>query len=158
MNDPYALPNFTLVATIVVFGAAAAIVCATLAVLALLAFNRRRAWVLPAGLAAGAAAVAFSVYTWGALHLAMDETQAGEMCMSAVPTEHAGHVSGYETTFVPLHFRCELRDGRKYATAVPDHVNPLAFSAAALSIACTGLAALMRRHAATSSSSTGAST
>jgi hypothetical protein len=144
VNDPYALPSFLVVTAVVVLGCAATILLLSLMVVAFSTVTRRRRWLLPAGLACAAGAAAIGGYVWGALHLTMDETQATELCRSAVPAEQAGHVAGYETTFIPLQFGCRLPDGQVVPTAVPDDVNGFVFGAAALAFAGAVTARSMR--------------
>lgn len=83
-------------------------------------------------------AAALSVYTWGALHLVLDETAASDAChqvvRAAAGRNAEADISAYRTTYVPLGFGCQVRGRGTFEAAVPAYVNPTAFGLAALGV------------------------
>ncbi|MER5874469.1 MULTISPECIES: hypothetical protein [unclassified Streptomyces] len=69
-------------------------------------------------------AAALGVYTWGLLHLFfLDESGQSRACASAIG---ARRLTGYEPSFVPLHFGCRTSGGHTVEAVVPGWVNPVA--------------------------------
>lgn len=139
-SDPWALPN-PVVMLLVLLAALVAVPALGGYGVAVLVRARRRERVLR-GLAALAGATTVAVYAFGVLTMFQDETAADEACKRAVPPTLAGHVSGYETSFVPLRFGCHVEGAGTWDIWVPGWVNP---AVAALLVVTVVTVALARR-------------
>jgi hypothetical protein len=91
--------------------------------------RRRRERVLR-GLASVAAAATIAVYTWGVLSMFQDESSATIGCQRVAGAAHVDDVSGYETSFIPLHFGCRVDGVGTIEGFVPGFVNPTALTLA----------------------------
>ncbi|GAA2570461.1 MULTISPECIES: hypothetical protein [Streptomyces] len=79
---------------------------------------------------------AVGMYTWGLLHLFFfDDHAQAKACATAV----GGRVTGYEPTFVPLHFGCRTGDGRVTEAVVPSYLNPATLLLGICALVLTGL-------------------
>lgn len=85
-------------------------------------------------------AAALGVYTWGSLHLLMDESQADENCKTAVGRALSGDVAGYDVSFIPLRFGCRVDGVGTFEAVVPGHVNPTVLGLVLLTALLAGLA------------------
>lgn len=66
-----------------------------------------------------------AAYVWGLLYIVQDESSGALACQSAVGPQYAEHVSGYEVSFFPLHFGCQVDGVGTFEGAVPGYINPL---------------------------------
>jgi len=109
-----------------------------------LAGLRRRHRDRPGGflqaLATVSGAAALGVYTWGIVHLLMDETQADANCKAAVGRALASDVAGYDVSFLPLRFGCRVDGVGTFEAVVPTHVNPTVLGLVLLTALLAGLA------------------
>jgi hypothetical protein len=137
---PWAMPH-----PVVLLGIAVAGLAGTpIAVWRGLAGLRRARRSRPAGVlrafATLSGAAALGVYTWGLLHLLMDESQADENCKAAVGRALSGDVAGYDVSFLPLRFGCRVDGVGTFEAVVPGHVNPTVFGLVLLTALLAGLA------------------
>jgi hypothetical protein len=130
-SDPWALPNPVIVLLIPAVSAVAVPTLFGYGIAVLVRGRRRRDRVLR-GLVALAAAATIAVYAWGALHMIQDQTSANDTCQQAVGPAHAGDISAYETSLIPLHFACRVDGAGSYEPFVPGFVNPTALALALL--------------------------
>ncbi|MFF4347443.1 hypothetical protein [Streptomyces sp. NPDC001530] len=87
------------------------------------------------------------MYTWGVLHLVFyDDTDQSQACNKAVGT---GHLTGYDPSYIPLHFGCRTSDGRTVEAVIPSYINPAVavWGVCALALTLTGLAIACRTRA-----------
>jgi hypothetical protein len=157
-GDPFELPDSVALLLILFFGSLATLGLAAYAVTLVARHGIRRSGtpVTLRYLAAFAAAGAVAVYTWGALHLLIDETAADQACKDAVGAAQAADVDRYETSLVPLRFGCHVSGGGTYEAAVPGYVNPTVLGLALLAIILAIFAALdSSGRSASDTSSTG---
>ncbi|MFI0937504.1 hypothetical protein [Streptomyces sp. NPDC021020] len=91
---------------------------------------------------AGCATV--GMYTWGVLHLLFfDDADRATACNAAVGK---GHLTGYEPSFIPLHFGCRSNDGRTMEAVIPSYLNSSVITLAACAVALTTVAVIARRR------------
>lgn len=91
-------------------------------------------------LATVSGAGALGVYTWGILHLLMDETQADENCKTAVGRALASDVAGYDISFLPLRFGCRVDGVGVFEAVVPSYVNSMVVGLVLITALLAGLA------------------
>ncbi|MFF9900646.1 hypothetical protein [Streptomyces longispororuber] len=83
-------------------------------------------------------AAAAGVYTWGVLHLfLLDDAAQSRACAKATGT---ARFTGYEPSYIPLHFGCRTRDGRTVEAVIPAYVNPSALFLTVCAVVLTGFA------------------
>ncbi|MET7387185.1 hypothetical protein ABZT50_18160 [Streptomyces sp. NPDC005505] len=87
-------------------------------------------------------AAAAGMYTWGLLHLFFfDDADRSQACDTAIGSRR---LTGYEPSFIPLHFGCRTSDGHTFEAVVPSYINPavavLGAGAVALTLAAIALA------------------
>ncbi|MFC8216651.1 hypothetical protein ACFUTY_00550 [Streptomyces sp. NPDC057362] len=119
-DQPYAEHEGAVLLLLLLAGLVAVVWLTVRAVTGLVRARRRGTTLLaPAAVLAWDAAV--GMYTWGLLHLFFfDDHAQAEACAKAVE----GRVTGYEPTFVPLHFGCRTGDGRVTEAVIPSYLNP----------------------------------
>ncbi|MFE5603399.1 hypothetical protein ACFQ8O_29935 [Streptomyces coelicoflavus] len=139
-DQPYAEHEGAVLLLLLLAGLVAVVWLTVRAVTGLVRGRRNGTTLLgPAAVLAWDAAV--GMYTWGLLHLFFfdDHTQA-KACAEAVE----GRVTGYEPTFVPLHFGCRTGDGRVTEAVVPSYLNPATLLLGICALVLTGF--LVARH------------
>ncbi|WP_086563195.1 hypothetical protein [Streptomyces africanus] len=78
-----------------------------------------------------------AMYTWGLLHLFfLDDYGRSQACNESVGDK----LSGYDPSFVPLHFGCRTGDGRVVEAVIPSYLNPAVAVLGVCSLVLTGLA------------------
>ncbi|MEU8787920.1 hypothetical protein [Streptomyces sp. NPDC048643] len=91
-------------------------------------------------------AAAVGTYTWGLLHLFFfDDADRSQACATAVGTHR---LTGYEPSFVPLHFGCRTSDGHTFEAVVPSYINPAVavLGVGALALTLAGIAFARRKE------------
>jgi hypothetical protein len=145
MYDSDGYPNIAIVGALILLGVIGTFSLATGAVRVAAAARSRsdrgRALLAAAMIVT---ATGLSVYTWGVMHLTMDETQADSMCKAAVENVRAGNLSGYHTSLLPLRFQCLFSDGAPVATAVPGRVNAVLAVIASVAVTLTAFSLYSR--------------
>ncbi|WP_406331685.1 hypothetical protein [Streptomyces sp. NBC_00203] len=79
------------------------------------------------------------MYTWGVLHLVFfDDPDQAQACRTAIGTRR---LTGYEPSFIPLHFGCRTSDGHTVEAVIPSYINPAVavLGVAAVALTLTGL-------------------
>jgi len=79
------------------------------------------------------------MYTWGVLHLVyFDDPDQAQACHTAIGTRR---LTGYEPSFIPLHFGCRTSDGHTVEAVIPSYINPAVavLGVAAVALTLTGL-------------------
>jgi hypothetical protein len=119
-DEPYAEHDGALLLLLILAGLVT-VVWLTVRVITGLVRARRNGTALlgPATVLAWDATV--GMYTWGLLHLfLLDGHAQSRACEEVVE----GRITGYEPTFVPLHFGCRTSDGRVVEAVIPSYLNP----------------------------------
>ncbi|RAY12938.1 hypothetical protein DPM19_23295 [Actinomadura craniellae] len=134
-DEPYATHNPVVLLLVIGFGVIATGFLVLYGVLLLIRACRTkgdRPMVKAAASLAWAATV--GMYTWGTLHLfLLDDYALAQECRAAV----GGRLTGYEPSFIPLHFGCRTSDGRTIEAVIPAYVNPSVLGLGLLAIAFT---------------------
>ncbi|MFI9723902.1 hypothetical protein ACIHFE_30330 [Streptomyces sp. NPDC052396] len=79
---------------------------------------------------------AVGTYTWGLLHLFfLDEANQADACRAVLGTRQ---VTGYDATFIPLHFGCRTSGGHVVEAVIPAYVNPAVTLLGACAVILTG--------------------
>ncbi|WP_369248034.1 hypothetical protein [Streptomyces sp. R41] len=112
-----------------------------------LLFRARAAGTTVAAVKSAAAlawAGAAGMYTWGVLHLVFfDDADQSQACDTAVGTRQ---LTGYEPSFIPLHFGCRTSDGHTYEAVIPSYVNPATAVFLVCAVALTGFVIAQRKE------------